>query len=73
MIEQNDDRGDVGSLERAFEKISVALDEVGRESHNLLLGKLALSLYHYIRDEEVLDQSIRLSKRHIGDDASAEY
>ena len=52
-----------GELERTFDLVAQAVDEVGPEQESLLLSKLALTLAHQLGDYDKGAQAVAIAKR----------
>ncbi len=52
-----------GELERTFDLVAQAIDEVGPEQESLLLSKLALTLAHQLGDYDKVAQAVAIAKR----------
>jgi len=50
-------------LERTFELVAKAIDEVGPKQESLFLAKLALTLAHQLGDYEAVAQSVEIATR----------
>jgi len=50
-------------LERVYDQLAVAIDEIGPERESLFLCKLALTLANHAQSFEEFDQALTVAKR----------
>lgn len=52
-------------LEKVYELMAAAIDEVGAEDEALFLSKLCLTLAHNIRDITTIEAAVDTAKQHL--------
>lgn len=52
-------------LEKVYELVAAAIDEVGPEAEVLFLSKLALTLAHHVDDINVIEAAIATAKQNL--------
>lgn len=52
-------------LEKVYELMAAAIDEVGPEVEALFLSKLALTLAHHVDDFDVIEAAIATAKQNL--------